>query len=99
MRACLRKSRKGISVHDVRSRTLATEIGDVGFSLRRYRDRFGEDVYLLADALDIPYGCRISPGAQEFLVQRRAVDATAGLVNLKYLRRELCVAKHALGGG
>lgn len=49
---------EGIPVHDVRSRTLATEIGDVGFSLRRYRDRFGEDVYLLADALDIPYGCR-----------------------------------------
>lgn len=59
----------GLRVHDIRPRTLATEIGDVAFSIRRYRDRFGEDVYLLADALDIPYGCRISPGASAFLVE------------------------------
>ena len=73
---------EGISVHDVRSRTLATEIGDVGFSLRRYRDRFGEDVYLLADALDIPYGCRISPGAQEFLVQSASLVSCAKAAKL-----------------
>ena len=73
---------EGISVHDVRSRTLATEIGDVGFSLRRYRDRFGEDVYLLADALDIPYGCRISPGAQEFLVQSASLVSYAKAAKL-----------------
>ena len=30
---------------------------------------------------------------------RRAVDATAGLVNFKYLRRELRAAKRVLGGG
>lgn len=73
---------EGIPVHDVRSRTLATEIGDVGFSLRRYRDRFGEDVYLLADALDIPYGCRISPGAQEFLVQSASLVSCAKAAKL-----------------
>ena len=60
---------KSLKAHDVRKRTLATEIGDVSFSIRRYRDRYGCDVYLLADALDIPYGCRVSPGAAEFLVQ------------------------------
>ena len=39
---------RGLRAHDVRARTLATEIGDVSFSIRRYRDRFGCDVYLLA---------------------------------------------------
>ena len=78
----LAQKTEGISVHDVRSRTLATEIGDVGFSLRRYRDRFGEDVYLLADALDIPYGCRISPGAQEFLVQSASLVSYAKAAKL-----------------
>lgn len=78
----LARKPEGISVHDVRPRTLATEIGDVGFSLRRYRDRFGEDVYLLADALDIPYGCRISPGAQEFLVQSASLVSYAKAAKL-----------------
>ena len=78
----LAQKTEGISVHDVRSRTLATEIGDVGFSLRRYRNRFGEDVYLLADALDIPYGCRISPGAQEFLVQSASLVSYAKAAKL-----------------
>lgn len=78
----LAQKTEGISVHDVRSRTLATEIGDVGFSLRRYRDRFGEDVYLLADAPDIPYGCRISPGAQEFLVQSASLVSYAKAAKL-----------------
>lgn len=57
----------GLSVHDRRPRTLATEVGDVSFLARRYRDGFGCDVCLLADSLDIPYGARISPGAVEFL--------------------------------
>lgn len=78
----LAQKTEGISVHDVRSRTLATEIGDVGFSLRRYRDRFGEDVYLLTDALDIPYGCRISSGAQEFLVQSASLVSYAKAAKL-----------------
>lgn len=34
---------EGLRVHDIRSSTLATEIGDADFSIRRYRDRFGED--------------------------------------------------------
>lgn len=72
----LAQKTEGISVHDVRSRTLATEIGDVGFSLRRYRDRFGEDVYLLADALDIPYGCRSSHAIGRQTAQRRRPACT-----------------------
>ena len=60
---------RSLRAHDVRRRTLATEIGDVSFSIRRYRNRYGCDVYPLADALDVPYGCRVSPGAAEFLVQ------------------------------
>lgn len=62
----------GLRVHDIRPRNLATEIGDVAFSVRRYRDRFGRDVYLLADALDIAYGARVSPGATEFLIEAAA---------------------------
>lgn len=65
----LRQRPSNLYVHDIRRRTLATEIGDVHFSIRRYRDSFGCDVYLLADVLDIPYGCRISPGAAEFLTE------------------------------
>lgn len=61
-----------LKAHDIRERTLATEIGDVNFSIRRYRDAFGCDVYLLADALDIPYGARVSPGAIDFLVEAAA---------------------------
>lgn len=61
-----------LCAHDIRSRTLATEIGDVSFSIRRYRDRFGCDVYLLADILDIAYGARVSPGATDFLVEAAA---------------------------
>ena len=62
----------GLRPHDVRPRTLASEIGDVSFSVRRYRDELGRDVYPLADALDVAYGARISPGAAEFLVQAAA---------------------------
>lgn len=58
-----------LHAHDVRDRTLATEVGDIHFSIRRYRDECGCDIYLLADALDIPYGTRISPGASEFLIE------------------------------
>lgn len=75
----LAQKTEGISVHDVRSRTLATEIGDVGFSLRRYRDRFGEDVYLLADALDIPYGCRSSHAIGRQTAQRRRPACTTSV--------------------
>ena len=72
--------------HDIRRRTLATEIGDVVFSLRRYRDRYGRDVYLLAEALDIPYGARVSPGAAEFLVQSGA--------QVSYLMAARLMARH-----
>lgn len=58
----------GYVVHDRRPRALATEMGDVSFVQRRYRDRYGLDAYLLADRYDIPYGARVSPGAAEFLV-------------------------------
>lgn len=64
----LEKRPQGLYVHDKRSRTIATEIGDVSFMQRRYRDKYGCDVYLLSDVLDIPYNARISPSATEFLV-------------------------------
>lgn len=57
----------GLVVHDRRSRTLATEVGGVSFLIRRYRDRYGCDIYLLADRLDIPYRARVAPGAAGFL--------------------------------
>lgn len=68
---CLMKP-EGLAVHDIRERTLATEAGDVFFHQRRYRDVFGNDRYLLAEALNIPYGMRISPGATGFLVDAAA---------------------------
>lgn len=71
-------------VHDKRARTLATEIGDVSFVQRRYRDRFGLDAYLLSDRFDIPYGARVSPGAAEFLVlaaSRTSYEKAADLLS------------------
>lgn len=75
-----------LHVHDIRQRNLATEIGDVGFSIRRYRDRFGCDVYLLADALDIAYGARVSPGAMEFLIEAAA--------HVSYAKAAKLLARH-----
>lgn len=75
-----------LKTHDVRSRTLATEVGDVHFSIRRYRDIYGGDVYLLADELDIPYGCRVSPGAVEFLVSAAS--------NASYAKAAALLARH-----
>lgn len=72
----------GLSVHDRRPRALATEVGDVRFSARRYRDRFGCDVCLLSDSLDIPYGARISPGAVEFLSWAAALSSYARAADL-----------------
>lgn len=77
---------KSLACHDVRTRTLATEVGDVSFSARRYRDEGGLDVYLLADALDLPYGRRVSPGAAEFLVEAGA--------QVSYLRAARLLARH-----
>lgn len=77
---------RGLRAHDVRARTLATEIGDVSFSIRRYRDRFGCDACLLADALDIPYGARVSPGAAGFLVEAAA--------HVSYARAARLLARH-----
>lgn len=75
-----------LHVHDIRQRNLATEMGDVRFSIRRYRDRFGCDVYLLADALDIAYGVRVSPGAMEFLVEAAA--------HVSYAKAARLLARH-----
>ena len=62
----------GLRIHDRRRRTLATKLGDVGFSWRRCRDAAGNTVIPLADALDIPWGARISPSARAFLVEAGA---------------------------
>lgn len=77
---------ESLRVHDIRPRSLATEIGDASFSIRRYRDRFGRDVYLLADALDIAYGARVSPGATEFLVETAA--------HVSYAKATKLLARH-----
>lgn len=59
---------EGTRVHDRRERTLATKVGDVTFRYRRCRDAAGNTVVPLADALDVPWGSRISPAAASFLV-------------------------------
>lgn len=82
----LARKPSGLRAHDVRRRSLATEMGDVAFSIRRYRDRFGRDVYPLADALDVAYGARVSPGAAEFLV-----DAAA---HVSYAKAARLLARH-----
>lgn len=75
-----------LHVHDIRQRNLATEMGDISFSIRRYRDRFSCDVYLLADELDIAYGTRVSPGATEFLIEAAA--------HVSYTKAARLLARH-----
>ena len=63
---------EGCRVHDRRGKTLATEVGDLSFAYRRVRDGLGNDAVPLADALDLPWGDRVSPGARSFLVEAGA---------------------------
>ena len=58
----------GITVHELKSRTLATRIGDLRFSRRVCRDEYGNSLVPLDEVLDLPYEARISPGAGVFLV-------------------------------
>ncbi len=62
----------GYHMRDRRSRTLATEIGDVTFSRRRFSDHYGVSLMPLDDALDLPWKTRISPGATAFLIEAGA---------------------------
>ena len=63
---------EGVHIHDIRSRSLATKMGDVTFGCRRCRDSAGNTVIPLADALNIPWNARISPAARLFLVNAGA---------------------------
>ena len=63
---------EGSYIHDKRKRTLASPIGDISFSYRRARDAYGNTSIPLADYLDLPWSCRITPGAQSFLVDAGA---------------------------
>ena len=63
---------EGVRVHDRRDRTLATMFGDVSFKWHRCRDVCGNTIIPLADALDIPWGARVSPAARSFLVNAGA---------------------------
>lgn len=72
----------GCRAHDVRARCLATEVGDVRFGWRRLRDASGATVVPLADALDLPWGCRVSPGAEAFLVEAGAEVSYAAAARL-----------------
>ena len=62
----------GIRIHDRRRRTLATKVGDVLFCWTRVRDARGSGEIPLAEALDLPHGCRISPAATSFLAEAAA---------------------------
>lgn len=62
----------GCRVHDRRGKTLASEVGDLKFRYRRVRDAFGNTVVPYADALDLPWGARVTPGAKAFLVEAGA---------------------------
>ena len=63
---------EGCKAHDRRPKTLASEVGDLHFRCRRVRDAFGNSVIPLADALDLPWNSRVTPGARSFLVDAGA---------------------------
>lgn len=72
----------GFRVHDRRRRTLATKVGDVSFSWTRVRDGRGFTEIPLADALDLPHGCRVSPAASAFPVEAGAEVSYAASARL-----------------
>ena len=59
----------GAKIHDRRARMLATKMGDVSFRWTRVRAADGAIDAPLADAIDLPVGCRVSPAATDFLVE------------------------------
>lgn len=59
----------GARIHDRRARMLATKMGDVSFRWTRVRAADGAIDAPLADAIDLPVGCRVSPAATDFLVE------------------------------
>lgn len=71
-----------LRVHDVRARSLATTVGDVRFSWHRLRGPGGEAVVPLADELDLPWGARVSPAAEGFLVEAGAEVSYAAAARL-----------------
>ena len=74
----------GVHVHDHRTRTLATKVGDVCFCWTRVRDKEGFSEIPLAEALDLPHGCRISPAATAFLVSAGAEVSYAKAAHLLF---------------
>ena len=72
----------GCRVHDRRGKTLASEVGDLTFSYRRVRDEYGNTVVPYADALDLPWGARVTPGAKSFLVEAGAEVSFQRAANL-----------------
>ena len=59
---------EGARVHDRRGRSLATMAGDLSFAWTRVRLADGSTAVPLAEALDLPHGCRVSPAASSYLV-------------------------------
>lgn len=87
----------GLRMRDLRGRTLATEVGDVSFARRRYADGAGGAAYLLDDALDLPWGARVSPGAASFLVTAGTMASYARTASL-LARRGSSVSPSAVMG-
>ena len=56
-----------LRIKERRERRLATRIGDVGFRRRICADKHGNPLVPLDEALGLPHGARISPGAARFL--------------------------------
>lgn len=73
---------EGCKVHDKRDKTLASEVGDLVFRYRRVRDAHGNSVIPYADALDLPWGARVTPGAKSFLVEAGAETSYQKAANL-----------------
>ena len=69
-------------IHERRRRTLATEVGDVSFSRHICRDEYDCTYVPLDEAIDLPRGMRISPGAFSFLIDAGAEVSYQKAANL-----------------
>lgn len=59
---------EGTVVHDTRRRRLASRLGDISYARRVCRDRFGNPVVPLDDAMDLPERARLTPAFESELV-------------------------------
>ena len=88
----------GLKVKEKKGRCLATRIGDMRFTRRVCIDEYGNPVVPLDEALDLPHGSRISPGAADYLMNAGIEVSYAKAAYLLELGGGSCVSARSVMG-